>query len=323
VVKNSIEGTALLREAAARHQVCFITLIAETGLWADPQVHARLVEETGSAAWFPNMRRGRIHHGEKRGQTRDGIRFDDNSYANTAIKQAIGYRGIKGFATCHIWPNTCYDERYHTAIANLVLLPRAIAGLSDHDEMVQAALQYRAYELYGWHPVEVPTPQKPAIYPTSWLEPVSSSVKRASSGYQPRRQANSNDDSGSSLEDELREPARRRRPEIRPTVAQPMSPEERAFVSGRIREWARKPDKNVHTIVSIVIHSRYGIDRDALAREAARLTGTVNPKGAIASLMTSAGNAYGRIFVRDDAGMIKIHPEVADEVAKFEWRRLE
>ena len=24
---------------------------------------------------------------------------------------------------CHLWPETCYDERYHTSLANLVLPP--------------------------------------------------------------------------------------------------------------------------------------------------------------------------------------------------------
>jgi len=83
----------------------------------------------------------------------EDVRLDDNTYANVALKRAIGNATtFVGFETCHIWPLSCYDVRYHTLVPNLVLLPRAIAGLTDHDEHVQECLQYRAFELFGWYP---------------------------------------------------------------------------------------------------------------------------------------------------------------------------
>ncbi|HWQ55093.1 MAG TPA: hypothetical protein VN442_15505 [Bryobacteraceae bacterium] len=49
-----------------------------------------------------------------------------------------GYKGFQNCAVCHIWPNSCYDERYHTCVANLVLLPSALASLTDFDPQVRA-----------------------------------------------------------------------------------------------------------------------------------------------------------------------------------------
>ena len=164
------DATAVLLEVTQRHNISFGTLVAETGLWANPQVHRLLLAENGTGAYYPHVRRARTSQGEKVKTIVAGLRFDDNSYANIAIKQVLGVE-TTGFETCHIWPLTCYDERYHTAIANLVLLPRALAGLSDHDPTILALLQYRAYELYDWHPLGTPTPTKPSPYPTTWRDP--------------------------------------------------------------------------------------------------------------------------------------------------------
>src|SRR5262245_47013376 len=87
-VKKYVASEMLL-EAAKRHQINLCVLVAETGLWAHPDVHARLLYETGSAAMFPNSRRKR-GNGETRGQIVDGIRLDDNTAANRAIKRALG-----------------------------------------------------------------------------------------------------------------------------------------------------------------------------------------------------------------------------------------
>jgi len=170
-----IDASELLRAAATRHGVQLEVLVAETGLWANPEIHRRLLER-GSAACYPDRRRCRPGQGERRGHSIGNIVLDDNSYANSAIKQAIGIdrKDLIGFEACHIWPKTCYDERYHTAVANLVLLPRALAGLTDHSAEVKLALQYRAFELYGWHPDGEPQPVQPRGYPDNWLSPMPS-----------------------------------------------------------------------------------------------------------------------------------------------------
>ena len=163
----------MLSEAANKHQIHLTILVAETALWAHPNVHRGIVQETGGVAMFPNVRRARTAQGEKRGQVIDGIRLDDNSYANVALKRALGLHRLQleGFEVCHIWPRTCYDQRFHTAVANLVLLPRPLAALSDHDLDIQESLQYRAYELYAWHPERAAVPIKPKSFPTNWREP--------------------------------------------------------------------------------------------------------------------------------------------------------
>ena len=119
----------------------------------------------------------RARHDEKRGEYKDEtIRFDDNTHANTAIKTAI-LKGLsrysihggskqlfRGFEACHIWPETCYDARYHTSVANIVLLPREIAGLTDHCQAVEELLKYEAWKRFGFKPAEESIPARPKNY---------------------------------------------------------------------------------------------------------------------------------------------------------------
>lgn len=119
----------------------------------------------------------RARHNEKFGEYKDDkIRFDNNTHANTAIKTAIlkglrhyGIHGgskqlFRGFEACHIWPNTCYDARYHTSVGNIVLLPREIAGLTDHCLAVEELLKYEAWKRFGFKPAEEDVPTRPKIY---------------------------------------------------------------------------------------------------------------------------------------------------------------
>lgn len=146
-------------------------LIATTSLWAAPEVHEYLIEESGNGAWRTNVRRACT--GEKRRTYIDGVLLDDNTFANNYIKTAIGLpiKKFKGFQVCHIWPRSCYNSIYHTTIANLVLLPRALAGLTDHNDRIKSILQYRSFELYGWYPKEQIKPSKPPKYPSNWRKP--------------------------------------------------------------------------------------------------------------------------------------------------------
>jgi hypothetical protein len=286
----------MLLEAANRHQIHLSILVAETGLWANPEVHTRIVRETGGAAMVPTCRRARTGQGEKRGQVIDGIRLDDNTYANVALKRALGIHRLQleGFEVCHIWPRTCYDQRFHTAVANMVLLPRSLAALSDHDAEIQASLQYRAYELYGWYPEGAAVPVRPAFYPTNWREPEPrpSGVTRRS---RVIRVAPDETD-----------------------ISDLMSPEEAAVIIRRVQEWSRKPQLNVHRIIGIVNRSAEGVARDALVAEVSRVTTTKNAYGAIASLLTSKGNAYGRVF-EDVDGIIRLHPMIQGYVRSLQW----
>ena len=93
--------------------------------------------------------------------------LDDNTYANKAIKYAIcedlKKYGISvsindfsknEFEACHIWDETCYNKKYHTSVANLVLLPRSLASLTDHCDAVKKLLQYEAWKRFGFKPKE-------------------------------------------------------------------------------------------------------------------------------------------------------------------------
>lgn len=172
-------ASELLRESVERHGIHLSLLVADTGLWANPAVHQRLIADTGCAAFSPRVRRAKV--GEEPGDVVEGVRLDNNTYANVAIKRALGLnrKHVEGFEACHIWPLTCYDTRYHTAPANIVLLPRALAGLSDHDHEIQAALQYRAAELYSWWPDGFEEPLRPSFYPDCWREPLPDIARRA------------------------------------------------------------------------------------------------------------------------------------------------
>lgn len=229
------DAPEMVKDACIRLQINLSTLIAETALWANPQTHHRQVRQSGCAAVFPGVRRLKLGQGEKRGVT-NGVGLDDNSYPNIVIKRSLGVHRSKiiGFECCHVWPNSCYDTRYHTAIANLVLIPRALASLADHDPGVMAALQYRAKELYNWHPAEQTTPEKPADYPDNWRKP-------------------------------------ERDPEaLNPRPSPPVVPNEGPVSSDKIRRWASNPGSNVHRIIGIV--SLYGsLSRKQLAEKVDRL----------------------------------------------------
>lgn len=165
-----IDGQEVLSEAIAELNIDLAKLVAATAIWAPqcPDV---------TRAAFPNVRRAR--GGERRGQIAEGDRLDDNTYANVTIKRALRHAGsFVGFATCHVWPNSCYDKRHHTVLANLILVPQALASLTDHDPHVVNCLKYRSWELYEWKPEGEQAPEKPEGYPTNWQEPVAPQARR-------------------------------------------------------------------------------------------------------------------------------------------------
>ena len=141
-------------------------LIAKTAIFAT----AEDFEEDKRQAKHPHIRRKHAH--EKRGWKGDEY-LDDNTYPNAQMKAMAAKRynlAPRSYTTCHIWEQTCYDTRYHTCIANLVLLPSAIASLSDFDKQIQDILKFRAWELFKWSPSGKRVP-KPSHYPTNWVYP--------------------------------------------------------------------------------------------------------------------------------------------------------
>ena len=118
-------------------------------------------------AWYGNKYRRANANEERRGNDPNDTTatLDDNTYANKAIKYAIcedlKKYGISvsindfsknEFEACHIWDETCYNKKYHTSLANLVLLPRSLASLTDHCDAVKKLLQYEAWRRFGFKP---------------------------------------------------------------------------------------------------------------------------------------------------------------------------
>lgn len=165
-----INGNKELAETVEKFKVDLPGLVAATSIWASPEVCQKLKDKTGSCVRYKDVRRKK--GGETRGRNGDII-LDDNTYANNAIKWAVGIRrkDIENYEVCHIWSGTCHDVRFHTAIPNLVLIPSALASLSDESEEVQAALRYRSYKLYKWVPDGEYPPRRPDVYPSNWRTP--------------------------------------------------------------------------------------------------------------------------------------------------------
>jgi len=172
-VSAILNGDEVLLNATTELGIDLPRLIARSAVWANPAVFQARRRQHANGAWFPDCRRGK--NGEPKRGMANGVRFDDNTWANLAIKIAVlGSRDrCVRMHVCHVWPETCYDVRYHTSLANLVLLPAPLAGLSDHHRAVADCLRYRSYELFGWYPEEATAPVKPVGYPSAsdWAPP--------------------------------------------------------------------------------------------------------------------------------------------------------
>lgn len=57
ITRPKLVASELLLEAVKRHNIHLSLLVADTGLWVNPEFHNRLVRDTGSAAIFPSVRR--------------------------------------------------------------------------------------------------------------------------------------------------------------------------------------------------------------------------------------------------------------------------
>lgn len=84
------------------------------------------------------------------------VTLDSNTTPNYKMKEALG-KGMpftirpsqfKNYVVCHIWEGA-YDPRSFCSLVNLVLVPKAIYGLTDHHDSVKRMLQKKSYELYS------------------------------------------------------------------------------------------------------------------------------------------------------------------------------
>lgn len=140
-------------------------MIAETAIFASPGILSdpKILKGHPHACWFFDPYyyiRDQKNVGKL---TTDCLRRqcvgDRNQKANLAIKKAI-YKSCPDVAianigsfcnyeACHIVPNSTDNRDYYTSIPNLCLIPRAIAGLSDHFQNIIDILNYHAITLYS------------------------------------------------------------------------------------------------------------------------------------------------------------------------------
>lgn len=149
-------------------------LVAQSAIFCSREVFERVKngelgspkygERNNEGAWYAHKYK-RAHANENSGCEDSDVILDDNTYANHAIKYAIcadlkkygisiSIDAFEGFEACHIWDETCYNKKYHTSVANIVLLPRSIASLTDHCDAVKKLLQYEAWRRFGFKPEE-------------------------------------------------------------------------------------------------------------------------------------------------------------------------
>jgi hypothetical protein len=116
-----LEATDLVDKACAQLGYNLSALIALVSIWIDPTVVEMLAPVAG--VWYPRHRRANLglriegNSVEHVGHMVDGITLDNNTYANTCFKRALGIhrKQMIGFYVCHIWPGTAYDPRCFTA----------------------------------------------------------------------------------------------------------------------------------------------------------------------------------------------------------------
>jgi hypothetical protein len=162
------DGLVLLKNAEAETTTDLPALVAAASVWANPKVHELLMANDGLGLWYPAMRRYRKGANERKGGKLHGVTLDDNTYANFALKNSLpfGARAYRNYSVCHIWPESCYDDRCYTCIANLVLVPSPLMSITDFHPVIQSALKYRSWELYAWCPPRANPPIRPDGYPT-------------------------------------------------------------------------------------------------------------------------------------------------------------
>lgn len=107
---------------------------------------------------------------------------DDNSYANQYIKNAVlesfarkygkdhlNISSFKDYEACHVW-DMPGDRRYYASIMNLVLVPRALAQLTDHNAAVKNLLRYEVSHRFGFNPTStvLSPPSNYSYYTKLW-----------------------------------------------------------------------------------------------------------------------------------------------------------
>ena len=141
-------------------------LIERTARWVDPATFHYL------PVWFPEHARGSRFYKSNWSEPamnrnrQSGVsvpKTESNSYANKALKQALGLPSTANslnWSCCHIWGLddsrfqvsnvVVQDHRFFSCVANMVLLPSPLKAFTDAMGEVKMLLRVCALHLYNW-----------------------------------------------------------------------------------------------------------------------------------------------------------------------------
>jgi hypothetical protein len=149
-----LDGDQFLDEEIGDKGEQLVALVARCCLWANKEIvkavdsdNAERGIKTTGGLWFPGTARGQATKTTKRKQF--------NEKAKIAIFSAAGLNdGYKSgtFHACHVWEKTAGKPNCYSALANLVILPRSLHGLSEHWPVAQKFLQWKSHQLFRWQP---------------------------------------------------------------------------------------------------------------------------------------------------------------------------
>jgi len=169
LVDFEYDGLTALGEVIAQSEFgSVVQAVASLSIFSHPDT----VAQTKNKALFPIIR-----DFKKRGTVGmvDGrlVGFDDNWSPTAAFMWSNGIKKRpRDVQFNHVYALSDDPDSY-TALTNVIASPAFLAKLTDTNDEVKAALQYRVYDLYGWVPVDVPLPSRPEAYnKILWADPL-------------------------------------------------------------------------------------------------------------------------------------------------------
>jgi hypothetical protein len=185
VILNGVASlAAILRRAGYSSTVA---AVAEYTVFLDP----RTVEQTKNHAVFPVIRnQNKIGEFDTLPDGRD-VMFDDNTTPTRAFLWAAACKTGPDMQYNHVW-TAAKDPDLYTALWNLCATPAFLAKTTDgkNHSAVRAALQYRAFRLYGAHPPGQ-RPVKPPDYDELRWAPMPDHVSNLEKVFRSRLAASS------------------------------------------------------------------------------------------------------------------------------------
>src|SRR5277367_5322056 len=100
-----------LEQALDQFEIDLRPLVAACGYWSPVEAFKELQNENNLGVWYVRVKRHKSGESGKIGQELEGVRHDNNTYANWAIKQACGFQKgeLERYEACHIWHKSTYD----------------------------------------------------------------------------------------------------------------------------------------------------------------------------------------------------------------------